>query len=298
MKPQSKASARPCCSHFKLAKAAKNPFSLKTDKENGVQCQFTIDRLTHANLRSERRNRTKHESVHDVHKYSRNAKADAVFSKDSANMAGHCIKNIEEELVQLKKLAGYELKTGRSFGAKCVQCVNFEDAFTQTADNADCKQELSRMKSVVAQMKERMEELETIYRRDGKKIAKLERMLKEAEERLERKESEAEKYKVSTKMCKKECEGQIEQMKEIIKKQRLVIRQLKEKGANAKPFSELPVQFDSCQKAPARKRYNAPMSDEMMLRTQGTVERSFENESPKNIPKNGQKSKDKVVVLN
>eukprot|EP00826_Nyctotherus_ovalis_P006131 TRINITY_DN11420_c0_g1_i8.p1 TRINITY_DN11420_c0_g1~~TRINITY_DN11420_c0_g1_i8.p1 ORF type:complete len:223 (+),score=62.22 TRINITY_DN11420_c0_g1_i8:242-910(+) len=215
-------------------------------------------------------------------------------------MAGHCIKNIEEELIQLKKLAGYEgLKTVRCFGdTKCVQCVSFEDAFTQTTENADYKQELDKMKSVVAQMKERMEELETIYRRDGKKIAKLERTLKETEERLEGKENEAAKYKIGAKMRKRECEEQIEQMKEIIKKQKFIIRQLKQEGTNASAFSELPVQFGNRKKASARKRYNAPMSDEMMLRTQGTIERSFENDSPRTMPKNSQKNKDKVVVLN
>jgi hypothetical protein len=165
MRPLVKANTRTNCPHSKPLNTSNFPLPLK----------------------SERRKRTKHESIPEHHKHlSRNALSTFIFSQDTK--AGQCIKHIEKELILLKRLTVCNNK----------ESINkIKEQFTQTADgNFNHKGDFVNMKLNVVQMKERMEELEILYKKDGMRTKELEQKIEEVQEELVNARGRAEKYKV------------------------------------------------------------------------------------------------------
>jgi len=201
-----KASNRPTCPNFAHTKTSKNTFSLKANKENETPWQDSNVKLTHTDLnerqlKSDKRNKTKHESMHVTQRcISRNLLSPSTFGKGNSEKAGQHIRQIEEELVQLKRLAGYEpLEIMKRL--EKAKCTNFKETSTQTTNtNVECKKDIGKMKLTIVQMKERMEELESLYKRDGKKVQKLETTLKMTQDNLIEVQNEANKYKVLSKL--------------------------------------------------------------------------------------------------
>lgn len=153
--------------------------------------------------------------------------------KSSANKeAGKCIKQIEQELSQLKRLTQAQnlapaSQTGlnaegtesllKIIKAKCIACPQFEvqakrllscsreDKQTQTAEDiikkerlaAEYERKIAEMKHTVHEMKRRMHELEVMCREDSGKIPKLENDLQIANEMLYNSQSEAQQLAVN-----------------------------------------------------------------------------------------------------
>ena len=205
---------------FQLSSPLKSR-SLEGNKENKVQSQNILDRSICNNLKNEGRKRTKHESTSENKKYlAKNTASSSLFSQETT--AGQCIEQIEKELIQLKRLTSYNNK-------KPVK-----ETFTQTLDqNFNSKEDFANMKFTVIQMRKHMEELEALYKKDGRRIIELKEKIEDLKKELMNEKCRAENYKK---------EGEIKQMEEIIRKQKAIIEKLKRQVDSKEVFSEVLIQ--------------------------------------------------------
>ena len=186
----------------KTEKCSRGVGSLKANKENEIPMGTSIDKfspecLLSAKLR--KKEKTKYETAQGMNKCS---SRQIITSKliNNKSTADKCIMQIEQELNQLRELACksngqcFVLQPIRySENTKSIQ----RDQGTQTIDrNVEYKKKIVMMKTAVLKMKERMEELEVLYRTDNKNMLKLEKELKIKHEKLSKAQSEIEKYKV------------------------------------------------------------------------------------------------------